>query len=154
MKCRLPLFCSVALLSLTGPGLAADLIDESWQSTAPRGEIRPHFRFDAKGGRAGTAALVIETDDREGLSGSWFKEQPVQGGQHYRFTAYRFVEGVADPRRNVVARLLWQDEKGGPVPFDGPMVTSVLKGWKPEAEPEYPFDGAADAQGWVPLAGV
>ena len=154
MKCRLPLFCSVALLFLTGFGLAADLIDDSWQSTAPRGEIRPHFSFDPKGGRARTAALVIETDDREGLSGSWFKVLPVQGGQHYRFTAHRFVEGAAEPRRNVVARLLWQDEKGGAVPFDGPMVTSVLKGWKPEAEPEYPADGGADAQGWVPLAGV
>ena len=123
MKRRLPLFCSIALLFLTGVCLAADLVDDSWQSTAPRDEIRPHFSSDPKGGRAGTAALVIETDDREGLSGSWFKVLPVQGAQHYRFTAHRFVEGVADPRRNVVARLLWQDEKGGPVPFDGPMVT-------------------------------
>ena len=137
-------FCSVALLFLAGVCLVADLVVDSWQSAAPRDEIRPHLSFDPKSGRASTAALDIETDDREGLSGSWFKVLPVQGAPHYRFTAHRFVEGIADPRRNVVARFLWQDEKGGTVSLGGPMVTSVLKGWKLEAEPDYPADGAAD----------
>ena len=74
-------FCSVALLFLTGVCLVADLVVDSWQSAAPRDEIRPHLSFDPKGGRASTAALDIETDDREGLSGSWFKVLPVQGAR-------------------------------------------------------------------------
>ncbi|MHA3772552.1 carbon-nitrogen hydrolase family protein [Verrucomicrobiota bacterium sgz303538] len=133
---------------------ASNLIDDSWQHDAPREEIAPKFSIEAKGGRNGTVSLVLETDSREGLSGYWSKTVPVQGGQHYRFTAWRKADGVSSPRRSVVARILWQDAAGKPVPHDGPIVTSVLMGWKATAEPEYPTDHATDPQGWTEVSDV
>ena len=116
--------------------VAKNLADASWEKQAPRDEIQPRFDFEPKGGRAGGPALVISADAREGLSGQWFKVLPVQGGQTYRFTAWRKAEGVATPRRSVVARLLWQDKEAKQVAHDGPGLPDVLKGWKSRAEPE------------------
>jgi len=133
---------------------AADLVDSSWQQTAPRAEIAPQFAFEAAGGRSGGGVLRIEADQREGLSGQWFKTVPVQGGQPYRFAAWKKTDGVTTPRRSAVARVLWQDAQGKPVPHEGPTVTSVLKGWQARTEPEYPADRATDAQGWTEVSDV
>ena len=144
----------VALTSAAATGAAADLIDNAWQTAAPREEIKPQFTYEATGGREKAPALVISTDEREGLSGSWFKRVPVTGGEHYRFGAWRKAEGIDSARRSVVARILWQDEKGKSVPHDGPTVTTVLKGWKPQAEPEYPLESTNGETGdWVELSG-
>ncbi|MEA3209412.1 MAG: hypothetical protein QOE70_2469 [Chthoniobacter sp.] len=153
---KIPLtLLTVALLAFTPPGRAAtNLIDNSWQHSVPREEISPHFTLDPKGGRDGAGSLNIEADGREGLSGYWFKTVPVQGGQFYRFTAWRKTEGVGSPRRSTAARILWQDDAGQQVPFDGPTVTSVLKGWKAKAEPEYPADRATEASGWTQVSDV
>src|SRR5215207_432561 len=130
------------------------LVDESWQKTAPREEIQPQFAFEPKAGRTGGPALLITADEREGLSGQWFKVVPVKGGMTYRFTAWHKAENVPTPRRSVVARVLWQDESGKQVAHDGPGVPDVLKGWKSRAEPEYPVDGESDAQGWTQVTGI
>ncbi len=131
---------------------APSLVDATWQHVAPRDEIAPEFAFNASGGRQDGPALFIAADAREGLSGQWFKVVPVKGGQFYRFSAWHKTEGVTTARRSVVARLLWQDAAGNQVPFDGAMVPGVLKGWKPRAEPEYPAEGASDANGWTEVS--
>jgi hypothetical protein len=64
----------ILLLHFTLSAAAAtDLIDAQWQHTAPRDEIAPRFSFEEKGGRSGAGTLVITVDEREGLSGQWFK---------------------------------------------------------------------------------
>ena len=131
-----------------------DLIDAQWQHTAPREEIAPRFSFEEKGGRSEAGALVITSDERDGLSGQWFKVVPVRGGQHYRFVAWRKADSVEAPRRSVFARIVWQDDDGKSVPFDGQIVTSVLAGWKANAEPEYPADRSTDSRGWMELGDV
>jgi predicted amidohydrolase len=153
MKPHLLIF-TVFLLLLGIAAGGADLIDSSWQTAAPREEIKPQFALEEKGGRENGPALVIRADEREGLSGSWFKVVPVEGGKHYRFAAHRRVKGVESPRRSVVARVLWQNKEGKSVPSDGKVVTSVLKGWKANAEPEYPEDGPVDTDGWTPVTGT
>jgi len=145
------------LFAVTAPalfGAAPDLVDASWQHAAPRDEVAPQFRFEEKSGRQGGGALVIAADEREGLIGQWFKTVPVQGGDYYRFEAWRKDEHVSTPRRSTVVRILWQDAAGNQVAFDGPTVTSVLKGWRSRAEPEYPAEGARDAHGWTPVSGT
>lgn len=131
---------------------ATDLIDPSWQHAAPREEIAPHFSYEAKGGRGGGGSVLIEADQREGLSGHWSKTVPVQGGQHYRFAAWRKTEGVPSPRRSAVARILWQDSDGKPVLLDGPVVANVLNAMTARAEPDYPTDRAVDANGWAEVS--
>ena len=123
-----------------------------WRTAAPRDEIRPQFAYLPAGGRDGKGSLVIAADGREGLDGHWAKGFAVMGGRHYRFSALRKVENVASPRRSVVARVVWQDDKGRQVPRDTPVVTSVLKGMTAMAEPEYPTDRAADAAGWAEVS--
>src|SRR6266498_1975958 len=130
---------TAAALILAAHGSAAkDLIDDSWQHASPREEIQPRFNFDARGGRDGGPQLVIESSSSSGMSGDWLQTISIKGGSHYRFAAWRKTEGVAIPRRSAVARIVWQDDKGHSVANDGPTVTSVLKGWKSMAEPEYP----------------
>jgi predicted amidohydrolase len=154
---RSPLSLLAAAFTLTlGASVFAEtnLIDQSWQHGTPREEIAPAFVYEPNSGRDGTASLAIQSDARDGLTGQWFKTVPVQGGQYYRFSVARKCDGVPSARRDTPARILWEDAAGKPVPHDGPTVTSVLKGWKPTAEPEYPADGEADAQGWTNVTGV
>jgi predicted amidohydrolase len=148
MKSPVLVFC-VLFAAHAGAGT---LLDESWQHAAPREEIAPAFKFDPKGGRQGASRLRIEAGETEGLSGYWFKAVPVKGGQHYRMSAWRKAEGVETPRRSTFVRVVWQNDEGKSVPFDGPTVTSVLKDWKATAEPEYPADRATDRHGWTEVS--
>src|SRR5678815_3151899 len=65
-----------------------------WKAAAPREEIKPSFKYEAKGGPASGERLVIQCDDREGLDGYWTKTLPVEGEKHYRFSARRRIEHV------------------------------------------------------------
>jgi predicted amidohydrolase len=127
---------------------------EGWRVGAPREEIRPHFRFDAKGGIKGNGSFIIEADQREGLAGYWSKTLSVRGGQTYRFTACRKVDRVETPRRSVLARIVWRDSNGRSVPTEEYIVTDVLPGFARTAEPEYPRDGATMSGGWTEVAGL
>ena len=143
------LMCTVTL-SLAQ---AVEQPPEGWTTASPRSEIAPTWRFEAQGGRDGQGALIIETDAREGLAGCWTKTMAVQGGHWYRFEAFRRAHNVAEPRRSVVARLLWLDDKGKPALRDTPVVAHYYPpGSGLRAEPEYPIDKAADAQGWTEVS--
>ena len=125
---------------------------EGWSTAAPRDEIRPDFSYDPAGGRDGKGSFRITADKRDGLDGFWTRTYPITGGRYYRFHAARKVVKVALPRRSAVVRLLWQDDKGKAVPGDAPAVTDYLKGWVPVAEPEFPTDKEADAEGWTEVS--
>lgn len=143
------------LLTLAaGLALGGETDAPGWTHASPRDEIAPAFSVDAQGGRGGGPRLVISADGREGLQGRWQKAFPVEGGKHYRFSAYRRVERIALPRQSVFARLVWQDDAGKQVPTEEPGPQGVLVGWKPVAEPEYPFDRATDAEGWTEVSGT
>jgi predicted amidohydrolase len=123
-----------------------------WKAASPREEIRPHFSFDSRGGPSSDGSLVIAADEREGLSGWWQKSFPIVGGQFYRFHAQRKVQNVKVARRSAVVRIIWQDDKGKPVPMSEPAVTGYLKGWAGTAEAEHPTDKETDAQGWTEVS--
>ena len=127
---------------------------EGWTTLAPRDEIRPHFAYLANGGKDGRGAWVIEADRRDGLHGWWQKTFPVQGGQSYRFSILRRTAGVAVPRRSVVVRIHWRDERGRPVKHDEPTTATFQPGTFPRAEAEYPGDGNPDKDGWTEVSGT
>jgi predicted amidohydrolase len=135
------------------PAAAAEgKIPDGWNTAAPRDEIRPKFAFDPNGGPKKDGAFVITHDDREGLHGYFHKTFPVTGGKFYRLHAVRKAENVAVPRRSVVARVLWQDDKGKPVPMSEPPAKGYLVGYAGAAEPEYPTDKTTDANGWTEVS--
>jgi predicted amidohydrolase len=135
-------------------GAAASAAPEGWQGLAPREELRPQFSFNPKGGPSGEGGFVIATGKLEGLDGHWSKTFPVKGGQWYRFQALRKAEGVGSPRRSVLARILWRDERNQAPVRDEPGAQTYAPGVPPVSEPEYPNDGPTGAGGWTSVGGV
>lgn len=135
------------LISLLCLGLVAARAETppppGWSTASPRDELRPAFRCEPQGGPHHEGALVIASDRREGLAGAWVRTFPVEGGHWYRFHVWRQAERVTDLRRQVLARLLWQDDHGRPVLRDEPGAQSYREGPRPQAEPEYPQDQPA-----------
>ncbi|MBI5799136.1 MAG: carbon-nitrogen hydrolase family protein [Verrucomicrobia bacterium] len=121
---------------------------QGWSLESPRSEIRPKFSSDAKG------SLIITHDQREGLDGWFQKSFPVSGGEVYRFQVRRKVNHVALPRQSCLVRISWQDTAGKMVYLDGRPEHADPKLPVPSAEPEYPTDGATDAQGWTTVGGI
>ena len=155
MKSLSLLTCPLLSIILGASSFAGDPVaPDGWTTGAPREEIAPAFSFDPAGGPEHKGSLVIRSDAREGLIGRWTKIFPIKGGEHYRFSTRRKVAGPEPARRTGVARILWQDEKGRPVMHDEPSYASFQPGTNPRAEPEYPDDGAADANGWTIVSGI
>ncbi|MBM3861633.1 MAG: carbon-nitrogen hydrolase family protein [Verrucomicrobia bacterium] len=130
--------------------LALTVLAGNWTNSTPRAEIAPRFRQDARNG-----TLIIEADAREGQAGWWTKSVPVQGGHWYRFEAFHRTRNIPTPRRSVLVRVLWQDDKGNAAKRDTPLVDYYyLPGTGVRAEPEYPMDKATDARGWTEVSEV
>ena len=129
-----------------------DKVPAGWQTATPRDEIRPAFGFDPAGGPKKDGAFVISHDDREGLHGYFHKTFPIAGGRYYHFHAVRKVENVATPRRSVVARILWRDDNGHPVPLSEPPAKGYLVGFAGAAEAEHPGDKVTDESGWTEVS--
>ncbi|GEP41008.1 carbon-nitrogen hydrolase family protein [Brevifollis gellanilyticus] len=121
---------------------------EDWTFWSPRAEAEPEHVVNPKAGRDGEGGLVIETGAGEQWIGCWVKTVPVQGGKHYQFEAWRKFRDVSEPRRSVVTRVIWLDEKGANVKWEEPAVAGYAKGTVPRAEPEYPADLGGKAGEW------
>jgi predicted amidohydrolase len=134
------------LLSLC---VTSALTASDWALWSPRPEAAPASRIEKSGGHAGHEALVLETAAGQHWIGCWQTTLPVEGGAHYRFSAWRKFENIPTPRRSVYARVLWQDENGQPVTWEEPARQGYAKGTIPRAEPEYPLDPAGAENEWA-----
>jgi len=130
------------------------LAPDGWRAVAPRADIRPHFAYEPRGGSDGSGSLIIRTDQREGLAGCWTRTFSVHGGKHYRFFALFKGNNIAVPRRSVLVKLHWQDEKGGRVLLDEPTVAGYLRGAKSWAEAEFPTTRGTNSAGWTEISDV
>jgi len=152
----MPATLMLAVLATLAAPCAAFAVSEGapdgWQAVAPREEIRPEFSYQPHGGADGKGGFVIRCDAREGLAGWWTKSFPVQGGRSYRFSAVRRCENVPNPRRSVLARVIWQDAKGQPAMRDEAEAVTLAPGKPPTSTPEYPLDRSADEQGWTEVS--
>ena len=145
--------CLLACLWGDAVGVDAAEAPPGWTTAAPRDEIRPDFAYRPDGGRDGQGSFVIEHGRQEGLDGWWTKTFPVEGGRHYRFSAYRRVQNVACSRRSAVVRLIWQDAAGRRVPEDRGVVANYLQGgWQSKAEAEHPMDRQTGGDGWTEVS--
>jgi predicted amidohydrolase len=132
----------------SGPGAPS-----GWSARTPRPEIEPAFAFDPAGGRDGQGSFLI-CGATEGSQGWWRKNYPVQGGHTYRVEVWHRTAGIASPRRNVAARILWRDENDQPVSRDRPTVAHHLPNWKPPAEAEYLEDKITGPDGWTEASAI
>src|SRR5262249_25965247 len=127
---------------------------DEWKAASPRAELRPQFSRNPKGGPAKSGSFVVQADKREGLDGYWTRAFPITGNTYYRFKALRKTSNVGSPRRSAVERIIWQDDRGHSVLTDEPLVSTVLKGAPPIAEPEYPAELPVQANGWTEISGL
>lgn len=146
MKTALRPILTASALLVAFSAEAADL--EGWTFWSPRAEAEPVHVVNPKAGRDGKGGLVTETGPGEQWIGCWEKTLPVQGGKHYQFEAWRKYRDVPEPRRSVVTRVIWLDEKGGRVKWEEPATAGYAKGTVPQAEPEYPADQGSEAGDW------
>ncbi|MCP5558686.1 MAG: carbon-nitrogen hydrolase family protein [Verrucomicrobiaceae bacterium] len=123
-------------------------ISDEWVFWSPRQEAMPEHSILSKGGREGKGGLVIETGEGEQWIGCWSRTLPVIGGQHYQFEAWRKFRDIPHPRRSVVVRVSWRDEKGAAVFWEEPAKAGYNKGKAPRAEPEYPQDIGDGGDDW------
>lgn len=127
---------------------------QPWQPATPRAEIAPAFSYDPAGGPQRQGSLVISTDGRKGLHGCWQRNFAVKGSDYVRFAALRKTTNVSHPRRSTSVRILWQDDKGKPVPNEAPVFEGFLVGWEATAEPEFPAEKEPRSDGWAELSEV
>lgn len=113
-----------------------------WQTASPRDEIAPQFSREGE-------LLKIESPEAEGINGYWHRTFPVEANTWVEFAALRKAIGVEHPRRSVVVRLTFQDEKGNLVPREESTVTHYFRNVNAIARPEFPHDRAEVEDGWV-----
>ena len=142
------LWCAAVL-----PAARAGEVPDGWFTAAPRDEIKPQFRYEATGGHRGQGCFVIEADDREGLAGWWTTTRTeISAGKYYRFQAWRKTENIDVPRRAALVRVLWRDDNGRTLTHEETSTAPYATGKRPQAEPEYPMDKAADKDGWTEVS--
>jgi len=84
-----------------------------WSAWAQRDEIQPKCYVDTVHFRSAPDALAISGNGNPIEYGGWsYEVKGIRAGQYYRLTAYFRTQSVADPRRQVVARLDWLDAHG------------------------------------------
>ena len=111
--------------------LSAVLARAEWKPFSPREEIAPVCDLKVNAGRHGSNALHISSAGNEAVFGGWKREfNEIKGGGTYRFTAWFRPEKVEYPRRSIIARLEWQDERGKAVrPPDYPIDVAREGDW-------------------------
>lgn len=124
-------------------------VETEWILESPREEARPQAVQKETGGHDGRGSLVLETGTGEHWIGCWTKTVPVTGGKHQRFIAWRKHSAMPESRRDVYARVIWQDDKGQPVKWETPAKQGYAKGTAPRAEPEYPQDLGSAPDAWA-----
>ena len=141
----IPIIIIVACWATVTSATSLQLEYDGWQPSSPREEIRPRFAIDRNGGPDENGAMRIAHDDREGLDGAWARTFEVEGGRHYCITAYCRTTGVANPRHNTYAELLFHDAKGN-------LVLNHHTGV--QSRPFYPHDVKTDKPGWTKFTGI
>ena len=121
-------------LASAGPAHAQDASD--WRFESQRREIAPAHRVDAEVRDDGRPTLTLAGGGKGYADGRWTRSVAVEGGSHYRFLTRFRTQSVEEPRRSVLARVLWLDARGEQL-----------------GNTEYPAtlrteDGAAAAEGW------
>ena len=140
---------STLFLCLLATASHAAVLSEDWSLWSPRDEAKPAAELSQTGGHDGKGALILETGAGEQWIGCWTNTLPVEGGQHYQFSAWKKTSAMPTARRSVYARILWQDENGKPVNWEEPAKQGYAKGTVPRAEPEYPHVPEGEAGQWI-----
>lgn len=97
------------------PASAQDM--QEWRFESQRAEIAPQHSIDKKLALNGKPTLSLRGGGKDFAAGYWYTVVPAESGTFYNFRTHFKSANVDDPHRSVLARVLWQDEKGSIVGF-------------------------------------
>jgi predicted amidohydrolase len=93
----------------------AEFPNDKWTTWSPRAEIAPKFDMDVKGGRHGSKALRIQSEN-ESHHGGWTTElKGIEEGKTYAFSGWVRAKNIPHPTRSIISKLEWLDADGKPL---------------------------------------
>ncbi len=98
----------IVALSAGGPVTASEAAPDGWRAHAVREEIAPRSWTDRDA--QGRLRLGLAGRGDDAVDGRWAREVAVTPGRIYRFRAEYRAQGVATPKRSVLARIVWLDD--------------------------------------------
>ncbi len=100
-------FCNQAFAQDSGT------IDPSeWKLESQRQEISPVGFVDSTVTYEGKPTLALAGGGKEYSNGHWYTTLNVDPGAYCRFKANFIASNVEEPSRSILARIIWQDNKG------------------------------------------
>jgi hypothetical protein len=130
--------CLLTLVAIMTPTLQAaesQTTHDGWTFTSARPEIAPQSSVHQEGGGYG---LVIKGNGDAIADGRWVKLITLPAGEYVSFSARYRATNIEMAARNVIAGLVWLDEKGKEVGNSEHAATSL----------------PADADGWRQIRGI
>src|SRR5688500_11235241 len=134
MKKKYTLFLRTALLLLVAHGIShltySQGVDD-WKFESQRPEIAPRYAVDKKATFEGSPTLSLSGGGKEFAAGHWFRIVSVEPGTFYAFRTHFKSSQVDEPKRSILARVIFQDDAGNLVGFREYPATlrGVKNGW-------------------------
>ncbi|MFC2124209.1 carbon-nitrogen hydrolase family protein [Bacteroidota bacterium] len=88
---------------------------ENWVFETQREEIAPNHFIDKSILFENSPTLALAGDGKSYSNGQWFKYVEAKKGKYYKVKVYYRGENVEEPKRCILAQVLWQDPNGNVV---------------------------------------
>ena len=108
---------SCALMFIKTPALCQQFNPSGWKFESQREAIAPIWYVDNKVPFKGNQTLTLKGGGKEYADGHWYKKMTVEPGEYFQFRGYFKASNIEEPRRSVLARILWQNGSGEQVGF-------------------------------------
>jgi hypothetical protein len=119
------LLCVLMLIKI--PAQCQGFSAAEWKFESQREAIAPVSYVDNKISFRGNQTLTLKGGGKDYADGHWYKQVNVEPGKYFKFRAYFKTSGVDEPKRSILARILWQNKSGEPVGFTEYPATLEIK---------------------------
>jgi hypothetical protein len=133
IKCSLvPSHLLWAILILVSSSAVSQDMTSAWKFECQRNAIAPVYAIDKKNTFQGEPTLTLAGGGKEYADGHWYKIVNVEAGEYYTFQSYFMAKQVDEPKRSILARVIWQNEAGDQIGFTEYPITlseKTKEGW-------------------------
>jgi len=106
------LLCSIVFCNKVCAQDRASIDPSEWKFESQRQEISPVGFVDSTVTFEGRPTLALAGGGKEYSNGHWYTTLSVDAGTYCRFKANFIASNVEEPTRSILARIIWQDNKG------------------------------------------
>lgn len=118
---------------MMAPPAHSQNVDGGWKFESQRPAIAPVSAIDKKVLFEGEPTLALQGGGKAHAAGYWYKVVPAEPGVYYQFRTHFKSNGVDEPARSILARVVWQNASGSVVGFREYPATLMDKdknGWR------------------------